>query len=257
MVRNYAKKGRIHYMVPEGREQGFYSKKDVDRLAIELNVFFEIETEISSFAAATIAEIPACINLNRELFTNTLNSTNDVILYKKWERWMKKNPQIVHVLKREEEIIGITITLPVKPKSEKLEKALNSDISMLQGDINISAEDIEEYQEGNHIQLYIAGIGIKPSLDKDLRRKYGARLISSFADSIVSLGKKGVVIETILAVGATRSGIKLLQHFGFNEVIFPRSDTRLFILNMEESGAPMAHAYREALAEYHKTHPEA
>lgn len=37
-------------------------------------------------------------------------------------------------------------------------------------------------------------------------------------------------------VGATRSGVKLLQHFGFSEVIFPRPDTRLFTINIKESG---------------------
>jgi hypothetical protein len=251
MIANYVEKGKIKHVVPPGRIHGYYLKKDVENLATELETFFRLEeeTEISDFAIATPAEIPACIHLNKELFTNTLNSTDDTTLYEKWASWMKKNPEIIYVLKRDEEIIGIAITLPVKPNSEKLKTALRSDISMLQGDIDISAEDIEAYQAGNHIQLYIAGIGIKPSLNKDSRRKYGARLITSFTDRIINLGKRGIVVEKAIAVGATRSGIKLLQHFGFNEVIFSRSDTRLFILNMEESGAPMAQAYREALKE--------
>jgi hypothetical protein len=251
MIANYVEKGKIKHIVPPERKHGYYLKKDVDKLANELETFFNLEedAESTNLTAATKAEIPVCVNLNRELFTATLNSTDNTTLYEKWAKWMDKNPEIVYVLKADQEIVGIAITLPVKPNSEKLNKALMADISMLQGDIDISAEDIEEYKEGNHIQLYISGIGIKPSLNKDLRRKYGARLISRFAHTITDLGKRGVIIETATAVGATRSGIKVLQHYGFNEVVFPRSDTRLFTLNMKESGAPIAQTYREALKE--------
>ena len=82
-----------------------------------------------------------------------------------------------------------------------------------------------------------------------MRRKYGARFISKFTDTIVELGKRGIIIDDIIAVGATRSGIRLLQHFGFTEIIFPRSDTRVFSLNMKESGAPITNDYMESLKE--------
>lgn len=99
------------------------------------------------------------------------------------------------------------------------------------------------------MQLYLAEIGTKPSLNNSLRRKYGAKLISKFMDTVVDLGRRGVVIEKMTAVGATKSGVRLLQHFGFSEVIFPRPDTRLFVINTQESGAPIMRAYREALDE--------
>jgi hypothetical protein len=255
MIANYVEKGKIKHVVPSGRTHGFYLKSDVDKLANELSAFFDLEeeTETITLTAATAEDIPACITLNRELFAIE-DKADNATLSEKWRKWVKKNPEIVHVLKRDEKIIGITTMLPLKLGSEKFQQVLRADASILLGDVNISTEDIEEYKAGNHIQLYIAEIGIKPSLDKTLRRKYGAKLISKFIDIIVGLGKKGVVIEETIAVGATKSGIRLLQHFGFCEVIFPRSDTRVFTLNMKESGAPITHAYREALAEYHKAH---
>lgn len=251
MIANYVEKGRIKHVVPPGRKHGYYLKKDVDELAGELETFFMLDEEVqaSSFTVATPTEIPACISLNKEIFTDTLNSADDTTLHEKWLKWMNKNPELIHVLKRDGEIVGIAITLAVKPNSEKLEKVLRSDVSILQGDIDITAEDIEEYKKGNHIQLYISGIGMKPSLSKDLKRIYGARLISRFKETIVNLGRRGVVIESIVSVGETRSGVRLLQHFGFNEVIFPREDTRMFTLNINESGSPIAQAYRKALEE--------
>src|SRR6266480_3660294 len=114
-------------------------------------------------------------------------------------------------------------------------------------DIHISTEDIEEYKPGKHVRLYLAEIGIKPSVHNNLRRKYGAKLIAKFMDTIVDLGTRGVIIENIIAVGATKSGVKLLQHFGLCEVMPLRPDTRLFTLNVKESGSPLILQYKQAL----------
>jgi hypothetical protein len=250
MVANYVEKGKIKHIIPPGRKNGFYIKEDVDKLANELQAFFELEeeTEATTFTVATLEDIPDVIALNRELFT-ARSSTTNTTLSKKWRSWMKKNPDIIYVLKRDKEVIGIATVLPIKPNSEKFAKALNDDASFLLGDVDITTDDIEEYTRGNHIQLYISEIGIKQSLNKDLRRRYGAQLIANFMEAIISLGRRGVIIENMISVGATKNGIKLLQHFGFSEVEFSRSDTRLFALNVLESGAPMILAYKKALME--------
>ncbi|GCE05413.1 helix-turn-helix domain-containing protein [Dictyobacter aurantiacus] len=247
MIANYVEKGKIRHVVPPGRKHGYYLKKDVDALARELETFFKLEeeTEAVYFTTAQAADIPGCIKLNRELFT-TSTSESDALLAEKWTSWIQKNPQVVYVLKRGEDVVGIATILPLKPGSKKFEKVLMADTSILLGDVDISANDIEEYTPGNKVQLYLAEIGIKPSLHKDLRSKYGAKLISNFMDAIVDLGKRGVIVERIVSVGATRSGVRLLQHFGFSEIIFPREDTRVFVIDMKKSGAPITQAYREA-----------
>lgn len=250
MISDYVDKGKIKHVVPPGRKHGFYLKRDVDKLANELNTFFNLEeeTETTTFTAATIEDLYACIALNRKLFT-TKSNENDETIYKRWAAWIKKNPETVYVLKRDIEVIGIATMLPFKPKSQKFDEILRGDTSILLGDVNISTKDIEVYKAGNHIQLYIAEIGIEPDLGKDLRRVFGAKLITKLIGVVEDLGKRGVIIEDIVAVGATRSGIRLLQHFGFTEVIFTRPDTRLFTLNMKESGAPVTKTYRETLEE--------
>lgn len=250
MLAKYVEGGDIKRMVPPGRKQGFYLKKDVERKARERRAPFRLEEEAEpvTFTVATIEEISACVALNRELFTASID-IDSTILAQKWTKWLQKNPEIIHVLKRNEEVIGITTVLPIKPGSEKFQEALRGDVSFLLGDVDIAAEDIEEYKAGNHIQLYIAEIGIKQSLKKGLKRKYGAKLLSRFMDTIVDLGRKSVIIEDIIAVGATRSGVRLLHYFGFVEVAFSRPDTRLFTINMKESKVHTACAYREALKE--------
>ncbi len=251
MIREYVTKKKIKHFIPQGRTQGFYLESDVRRLANELEVFFKLEEEAETlnFAPAAEVDIPACIELNRSLFTASTKEDNETLL-ERWTSWLQKNPEVVYVLKRNEEVIGIATVLPFKPKSKKFEQILMGDVSILLGDVDISAKDIEEYKAGNHVQLYIAEIGVRPSLDKNLRSKYGAKLISKFMEAVANLGKRGVVIENITAVGATKSGVKLLQHFGFSEIIFPRPDTRVFTLNMKESGARISRTYREALQNF-------
>jgi hypothetical protein len=251
MIANYVEKGRIKHVVPAGRKHGFYLKEDVDKLASELQAFFDLEeeTESTTFSPATIADLPDCIALNRELF-KVEYGTDDATLIKKWTSWINKNPEIVHVLKRDNEVIGITTVLPIKMKSPRFDKALKGDISFLLGDVEIELDDLEEYKAGNHIRLYIAEIGIKQTLSKDLRRRYGAKLIYKFMDTIIGLGKRGVIIDHMTSVGTSRSGVKLLQHFGFREVEFSRKDTRLFMLDIKTSGAPLTIHYKEALKEH-------
>ena len=254
MIANYVEKGKIKHIVPPGRKHGFYLKKDVDTLAEELNSFFNLEEEVEAvtITVATDDDIRGCIILNRKLFPNPSNGSDDETIYKKWVAWLKKNSEIVYVLKRDGEVVGIITLLPFKPNSQRFDEALRGDTSFLLGNIGISAKDIEEYKPGNHIQLYIAEIGVKPSLEKFVRRRYGAKLISKLLDIVVELGRRGVIIEDIVSVGATKSGVRLLQHFGLSEVTFSRKDTRLFTINMKESGAPIAKAYRETLEEVSK-----
>ncbi|MBA2677279.1 MAG: hypothetical protein H0U76_02605 [Ktedonobacteraceae bacterium] len=251
MIANYVDKGRIKHVVPPGRKHGFYLKADVDKLANELQAFFDLEeeTEETVFTTATAKDLSACIALNRELFSDAHNSADDKTLIKKWATWLKKNPEIIYILKREKEVIGIATVLPFMPNSERFEHALLEDVSFLLGDVNLSTDDIEMYTHGNRVQLYIAEIGIKQSLSRDIKRREGATLISKCMQAIVDLGKRGVIIDRVTSVGASKSGIKLLQHIGFSQVKFPRQDTKLFVLDMQESGARTAEAYREALKE--------
>jgi hypothetical protein len=253
MIRYYVQDGKIKHFVPNGRTQGFYLESDVKKLANELSAIFDVirqETNESvKFVPAKEMDVIGCIELNKELFPESVSADNETI-YNKWVDWIQKNPEIIHIIKSNKDVSGIIMTLPFKPKSKKFEEILMDDVSIVLGDVNISSEDIEEYKAGNHVQLYMAEIGVKPSLEKNLRRKYGRKLIYNFANTIVNLGKRGVIVENIIAVGETKSGVRLLQHFGFNEVTFPRPDTRVFTLDMKNSGALVSRQYRQALKEY-------
>lgn len=261
MVRSYVQKNKIHYFLPEGREHGFYLKRDVDKLANELNAYINLEDEedveydengekiTCKFMVASKEDLPEIMKIGRALF-----SPNRDGIYVPRPDWrtpiFEKNPETQYALKYNNKVIGYATLLPFKQDTDKIEKLFTADLI---SDANITPDDIEMFEPGKHVHLYIGAIGIKPDLDKNKRKQYGARLVGELIDTIANLGKRGVIVETISAQGATHAGIKLLLGFGLHEIPPRIPGRRIFTMNIEESGSPVSMQYKEALAEYKKT----
>jgi hypothetical protein len=157
-----------------------------------------------------------------------------------------KNPDVFYVVKREEQVIGFTYMLPFKQGTDKIEQLIRANLA---GEVAITPDDIVEFSTGQHTQIYLVAIGMKPSIHVSKRRIYAARLISNFMHLIVDLGRKGIVIETMTAMGFSKEGRRLLREFGFSEVPPPVPGKRIFTIKLEESGAPLILQYKQALAE--------
>jgi hypothetical protein len=246
MLRVHVQKERISYLLPEGRKQGFYLKKDVDKLASELNIFLNLnEEEPSKFVVASVEDLIEVGKIAKALFATGENESS-VTPIERLLPLMLKNPEIRYVLKQDGEVVGYISMLPFKQETDKVEKLLRVDLA---GEMNITPDDIETFDPGKHIQLYIVAIGVKPGLSQEKKHIYGFRIVSGLIDKIVELGKRGVVIETITALGATHSGIRLLQVLGFSEMLPPAPGKRAFCIKVEESGAPLSMQYKQALKE--------
>lgn len=255
MVRIYVQKGKIKHLVPKGNVQGFYLESDVKRLAKELQTYLHVDEtkERIRLARATEKDIPACLAITRALFASNgedIPTTPPDRIHS----WIAKNPQVVYVLTREDEhkqrekdIIGYVFALPFKPDTSKIPDILRVDFL---GEVEVLANDIETYAPGNEVVIYIAALGIRPDLPEKKKKFYGSLLIGGFIDEIIALGKEGVVLKEVLAVGATRQGVRLLQTFGFSEIRPLKLGKRTFSLKVEESGAQVAEQYRKALQEW-------
>lgn len=247
MVRVHAQKGRIKYVVPPGRKQGFYLKKDVEKLAYDLNVFLNLDTEVetSQFMQARMEDLPEIMEISRQLFgsgdrEDRITPLEDRIAL------MNKNHSVFNVLKKEDQVIGFTYMLPLRPGSDKIARLLRANLA---GEVDITPDDIVEFKAGQHTDIYIVALGMKPSIHIAKRRIYASRLISNFMHVVIDIGRKGVVVETITAVGFSKEGRRLLREFGFSEVSPPVPGKRVFTLKIEESGAPLILQYKQALVE--------
>jgi ribosomal protein S18 acetylase RimI-like enzyme len=240
MVRNHVKAGRIQYLQIEGRKHGFYLKKDVDELANELNVFLSMPNKTSStFSTASEEDVRATVEITRILFglRDSIEATTERRI-----SWIKANPDILYVLKSEEQIVGYAILLSLE--QHKIENILDEkEFSQ-----DTRAEEIVPFTPGKPMYIYLMGIGVIPGLSHYEKRSYGARLVSGMMKAIIELGERGIVIDTFYARSDTPDGVRLLRKLGFTEIP-SKTHMRNFKIEVAESGIPFIQAYKRALLE--------
>jgi ribosomal protein S18 acetylase RimI-like enzyme len=253
MIRYYVQKEKIKYLVPPGRKQGFYRERDVDNLANELNAFLHMdEEEKANLVTANENDLMEMAKIANAVFS--LGVDADKITVPEWRYMLlKKNKEAQYVLKQEDRVIGFATILPFQLKTDKIEKLFRSEtVSQAQ----ITEDDIETFEPGKRMRLYIGAIAVDPNLEKNKRKKHGATLVRELIEKIVELGERGVIVEDVAAIGASQSGIHILLSFGLHEIPARVPGNRAFIMNIEESGAPVSMQYKIALKEYHESHKE-
>ncbi len=249
MLRIHVQKGRIQYFLPEGRKHGFYLKKDVDRLANEINAFLDIEIkEEVRFMPANKEDLPEMVRISDLLFLD--NRTQATTVNSAVPEWryalLKRNSETQFILKVGNRIIGVATILPFKANSNKIEEIFSSESVE---DANITESDIETFNTGDQIDIFILNIGLNPDLEADKKTKkyYGASLINKLTDKIVELGSRGVIVKRLTAAGATHMGIRILQSSGFHEIPAIPPTKRAFAMDIQESGSHMSMQYKQAL----------
>jgi hypothetical protein len=230
--------GNIDAKTPKGRRQLYYRAADVEQVARDMKAFsLHRKNKPTQFVKVqTLEEMEECMEISKALFGA---ERGDVA---KHMGIIAKNPETYYMIKDEDQVIGYTAIWPVKPN--KLNDLLAQTIP-----IKISPNDIEIFERGKPIALYINVIGIKPSFSPDEKRSYGARLVSGLIDVITSLGKRGVPIEIIGARSNMPDGIRLMKGIGFTEIEPFTPERRTFIIRIKESGIPFVLQYKKALHE--------
>jgi len=230
--------GNIKAEVPKGRRQAYYRAIDVDQTARDLQSFsLQKKNKPTQFVRVkTVEEMVECMEISKAFFVSERGDIN------KHMRILGKNPETYYIIKDEDQTIGYTAIWPVKPG--KLTDLLAQTIP-----VKIAPEDVETFEKGKSIDLYLNVIGIKPGFTKDEKRAYGARLVSGLIGVIINLGKRGVSIGTIGARSAMPDGIRLLKGIGFTEIEPLTPERRTFILDVKQSGSPLAMEYKKALVE--------
>ncbi len=240
MLYNYVRNGTLKPITPPGKKQGVYLRSEVDKLARETQAFMATRNKTSSdFTRVTendVKDLKASVEITRILFG--LRESEEATLQLR-RSWVKKNSDILYVLKSEEQVTGYAIILPLK--REKIEKILaGTEYSQ-----EVHADEIEEFKPGKPVDLYMMGIGVAPGLSLVEKRTYGARLIAGLINALIDLGKRGIIIDTLYARSDTPDGIRILKQ-GFTEVP-SGTHARNFIINIAQSGVPIIQEYKEAL----------
>jgi hypothetical protein len=239
MLYNHVKAGHLQRIIPPNRKQGIYLKEEVDKLAIELQAFFAVkqtpEVLSSTFRLATPNDLPECGELIQSIFHVSSNLARRA-------EWLEKNPATGFVLRDEQDrLVGCAFVLPLLPA--KIEEILATQVTP-----PIWPDDIQHFEVGQHIHLYIRTVGVLPGISRIAKRAYGLRLIAGLMEFIHDLGRRGIEVKEISARSETTDGIHLLKNLNFPEV--PSVTTnRNFRLNVEHADHPLVIEYKRLLKE--------
>lgn len=140
---------------------------------------------------------------------------------------------------------GYLAVMPLK--IGRLEKVLSQTIP-----VKIDADDIEDYSNSKKIDLYLHAIGIRPGFSTTEKHTYGARLVNGLVEIAVSMGNRGIEIETIAARSNMPDGVRLMKHAGFTEIEPLTPERRTFVINVRESAIPFILQYKKAFSESKK-----
>jgi len=231
----YVRQGKIKKVVPPLRSEGFYSKKEIDRLATEIALFLhtsEKEASSAEVRAAIPADAPGIVKVLTVMGWPAATAEQRI-------SWYEVNPFIDYVVIFQGEIMGYIHAAPFKGT------AMRDMMSGKKRAWNVTPDDILPYRAGKTYDLYV-GIATRQDIPNNTR--FGFRLLAGFMDFLIELAEQGITIHRLYAVSAEEDGQKLCRNLGFVDQeaqpgdLFPR-----FVLDLETSDSLFAKQYRKAI----------
>jgi hypothetical protein len=237
--RYYVRAGKIKRYVPPMRKEGFYNKKEIDRLASETALFLHTleEKDTTEVRIAQPQDAQGIVEVLTIRGWQTATAEQRI-------SWYAINPLIDLVAITDEKVSGYIHAVPYIPET------LSDMMAVRKRAWHIEADEIVPYEPGNTYDLYV-GIATVESIPNHTQR-VGFRLMSEFLSFLEELAERHIYIRRLYAVSAEESGQKLCQKLGFmkqedipEDYLFP--DWHRYILDLETSKSRFAQQYREAV----------
>lgn len=230
-------RGQIKRVVPPNKNDGFYPKEDIDRMAKAQEAFIlQYATDASTFEIAQEEDIEGIADLYRELFGGSRESRQQLIA-----DWYHSNPEILYALKQDGIVVGYIGLFPLKQEAiKKIMDGLKE--SRFRTEL-LTPEHITQFKEkvAEHVFLII---GVKQGIRKS--KLYGSRIISGGVEVLESLAKRGVIVKKLYATSRAQDGIRLCKGMGFKQVIPLQEEDNLlrFELDLETTTNPLFKDYQ-------------
>jgi hypothetical protein len=255
----YVKNGWLKRYGPPERKHKFYKLSEIEALIASRNVFGEYQEKLpASFSPATPQDIPAIADIDERTFNaNKKEKAEPKEAYIHWVEavylnWLQKNPETFFVLRNTaNKIVAFAALVPIKKNS--LDCFVKGEIKMSE----IPSDDIEAYEPGKPLHLYVIALCIDPVYRAGAKVAYAFLLIEKLFAFLLDLARRGVEIETITARNEKDKpdGKRLLQKLGIPQLRSPIPDIHLFSVRVADSGYPKLVQYSDTLAQWKREHP--
>lgn len=238
----YVRNGKINRHVPPLRSEGFYDRKEIDRLATEIALFLHTHEETTKIETR-IARPEDTPGIEAVLTSMGWQAATA----EQRRQWYAVNPEIDYIVLRNSAVAGYIHAVPFKP--EALQRIMSGQIHSW----DITPGDIAPFVPGtrskpNKYNLYI-GIATRRDVPNNVRLSF--RLISGYIDFLDELAARHIIIRRLYGVSAEDDGQRIARGLGFVRAPeepgdkFPR-----FELDLETSGSHFARKYREIVAKH-------
>lgn len=240
---NLVRQGKVKRLIPPGRTRGMYSKKEVDELALAMEIF---TSQMGDFEIrhTTAADLQEEWEIAAELFGRTTTPVENRLV------WLKASPDIMLDVFNNGEMMGYIKMAPLKKDT----------IWQIMRHERVGADmkpgDFEKYTAKHPIDIFIFGIGVRRTLSRSESALYASRLISRTITLLKDKGSQGVEIHGLYTTSYTPYGMSICERSGFR-TLMDWSTPRLksFELIVSESSSPIVKPYKEAFAEWKANQP--
>ena len=195
--------GLIPKVVPPGMKQGVYPKRDIDALAISMNMVFEQFDKIN-FSRSTPADQVEEMNIGIRCFgSDFITPLPERIAFQ------QKSDYTFHSLKVDGRVAGYVsmFRFPDNFLDDLLTgRAIERDITV---------KEVLPFARLEPFSVYIDVMAVDPHLPIHMRRFYAGVMVSRFIDLLLNLLANGYQISHLYTVTATVEGDQLVEKLGF------------------------------------------
>jgi hypothetical protein len=236
---NLVRQGKLKRVIPPGRTRGMYSKKEVDELALAMQIF---TTQFGSveIRQTTPADLEEEWDIAAELFGRTTTPVENRLI------WLKASPDIMLDIFADGQMMGYLKMAPLKRDTiwaiMRHEKV----------GADMTPSDFDKYTTKYPIDIFIFGIGVRRSLSRADSAAYASSLMSHAITLLAEKGAQGVAIHGLYTTSYTPYGISICERSGFRTLEWSTSKLRSFELIVAESDSLLVKPYKKAYEEWQR-----
>ncbi len=195
--------GQIPKITPPGYKQGVYPKRDIDALALAMNMVFELQEKIN-FSKSTPGDQVEEMDVGIRCFgSEYISPLPERIAFQ------QKSEFTFWSLKVDGRVVGYVSMF--RFPAEFLDDILTG--RRIERDITV--REVLPFTRLEPFDVYIDVMAVDPRLPHHLRHLYAGVIVSRFANVILDLRANGYLIDTLYTVTTTPEGDNLVRKLGF------------------------------------------
>lgn len=197
--------GLVPKVTPPGMKQGVYLKRDIDALALSMQMIFELPMDKIHFSKSSPGDQVEELDIGVKCFgSEFITPLPERIAFQ------QKNEYTFWSLKAYGKVVGylsmfrfVEVFLDDLLTGRKIER-------------QITLQEMLKFERLVPFNVYIDVLAVDPALPLSARHYYGGLIVTRFADVLLDLRANGYFIEKLFTVSATKEGDTLIRKLGFH-----------------------------------------